>query len=228
MTRALANGPLPRAEGRINLPVVEEALRRVGREFEPINAGLRAQRDPLDNHLIDNMMAGYAFIDTLVADGTDVFAMGNLKNLLELNSLVLCGQPVERGDYAGHIAATERRFYEERGGGIEDVVEWYARHASESVWSHAAGLYTRILSQPQLFIEGNHRTGALVMSYLLVRAGEPPFVLSVANAGAYFDLSTLIRNTDKVGAAGLFALPGLRRRAATFLRDHSDRRYLLS
>ena len=37
------------------------------------------------------MLAGYAFVDTLVADGVDVFALGQLKHLLELNALVLCG-----------------------------------------------------------------------------------------------------------------------------------------
>jgi hypothetical protein len=101
------------------------------------------------------------------------------------------------------------------------------RHDDQSVWSRAAGAYTRILSKPQLTIEGNHRAGALVMSYILVRDGEPPFVLSVENAGAYFDPSTVIRNTAKNSAARLFRLPGNRKRLAALLREHADRRYLL-
>jgi hypothetical protein len=75
------------------------------------------------------------------------------------------------------------------------VLEWHARHEGESAWSRAAGAYVRTLSKPQLFIEGNHRAGALMMSYILVREGRPPFVLSVENAGAYFDPSAVIRNT---------------------------------
>jgi hypothetical protein len=39
-------------------------------------------------------------------------------------------RPAESGirqHYAAHISATERRFYDEREAGIEDVVDWCAR-----------------------------------------------------------------------------------------------------
>jgi hypothetical protein len=200
----------------------------VQRDFDRINQRLSARRDPLDDRVIENMMAGYAFVDTLVSEGVDVFARGNSKHLLELNALVLCGSSAARRDaYASHIEATERRFYEERQGGVQDLVEWHARHEDESAWSRAAGAYVRILSKPQLFIEGNHRAGALVMSCILVRDGQPPFVLSVENAGAYFEPSTVIRNTEKNSPAMLFRLPGIRKRLAALLREHSDRRHLL-
>jgi hypothetical protein len=197
----------------------------VGRAFEPINTGLRSRRDSLESPLIDSMVAGYGFVDRLVTEDIDLFAVGNSRHLLELNRLVLCGQPDARGDYAAHLAATERRFYEERPGGIADLVEWYQIHAGDLVWSRASGVYTRILSKPQLFIEGNHRTGVLVMSYVLLRAGEPPFVLSVENAATYFDLSTAIGSTDRHAAAALFTLPRLRRQLTALLLEYSDRRY---
>jgi Fic family protein len=50
-----------------------------------------------------------------------------------------------------------------------------------------------MLSEPQVFIEGNDRTGALVMSYILAKAGQPPFVLSFANAKPYFESSAQIK-----------------------------------
>jgi hypothetical protein len=90
----------------------------------------------------------------------------------------------------------------------------------------AAGVYVRLLSRPQLFVEGNHRTGALAMSYVLVRENEPPFVLTTQNAATYFDPSTVIQDTPKQGVAMLFRSPGLTRRLATFLMEHADRRYL--
>ena len=174
------------------------------------------------------MIAGYAFVDALLVAGIDVFTMGNLRNLVELNTIVLCGNdPARREQYARHVEATERRFYEERAGGIQDVVEWHARHQTESAWNRAAGAYVRVLSAPQLFVEGNHRTGALLMSYILLAAGHPPFVLSPGNAAAYFDPSTVIRNTGKKSAAMLFRGPALTRRLARLLRDHADPRYLL-
>jgi hypothetical protein len=173
------------------------------------------------------MLAGYAYVDELVAAGTDVFALGNLKHLLELNTLVLYGaSTARRADHAGHLAANERRFYEERAAGVRDVVEWYARNAGESPWDRAAGVYVRMLSTPQLFIEGNHRTGALVMSYVLLRDGRPPFVLSAANAAAYFAPSTVIRHIHKNGPVALFRVPGIRRRLAAFLQAHADPRHV--
>ena len=66
-----------------------------------------------------------------------------------------------------------------------------------------------------------------MLSYILVRDGAPPFVLSAENAGAYFDPSTVIRNTAKNSAAMLFRLPGIRKRLAALLCEHSDRTYLL-
>ena len=217
-----------RAAARLNLATIEASLRRLQTEFGRINAGLSAHRDALDDRVVDNMLAGYAFVDELVAAGTDVFVHGHARHLLELNTLVLCGPSEERRRaHAGHLIATERRFYEEREAGIEDVVEWYARHADEPAWSRAAGVYVRMLSKPQLFIEGNHRSGMLVMSYILLRDGLPPFVLSVKNAAAYFEPSTAIRDISKHSPASLFRAPGIRRRLAALLREHSDPRYLL-
>jgi len=182
----------------------------------------------MSDDVVRRVVAAYAFVDQVIAGGVDLFAMGSHKHILELNRIVLLGaSPGRREEYAHHVEATERRFYEERDGGIQDLVEWYERHRGESVWRRAAGVYLRTLTKPQLFIEGNHRTGALLVSYVLARDGEPPFVLTVDNAGAYFDPSTVIRSTAKRGLATLFRLPVLRHRFAEFLRAHADGRFLL-
>jgi prophage maintenance system killer protein len=180
---------------------VAAALRRVQRDFDAINARLRARREPMSDRVVENMVSGYATVDRLLAAGVDVFAMGSLHHVLELNTVVLCGtDPARREQYARHREATERRFYEQPDGGIRDLVEW------------SAGLFVRMLSTPQLFVEGNHRTGALLMSYVLLRAGLPPFVLTPENAAAYFDPSAAIQGIDKSGAAVVFRLPAITRR----------------
>jgi hypothetical protein len=204
-------------------------LRRVQHGFDVINQRLSARRDPIDDRVIENLLAGYAYVDTLVADDVDVLAMGNLRHLLELNTLVLCGtSPVRRRAYRRHIETTTERFYGEPDGGIGDLVEWGARLARRSVWERAAGIYVRVLSKPQLFSEGNHRTGTLIMSYLLLREGQPPFVLTVANAAAYFAPSPLIRATHKHGVGMSIRMPFVRRRLAALVRASADRRYLLT
>lgn len=196
--------------------------------FEAINGSLRAQREPMSDRVVDNMVSGYAFVDDLLATGVDVFAMGSLRHLLDLNTLVLCGSdPARRAQYARHRDATERRFYEERNGGIRDLVEWYAGHRHDAAWQRAAGIFVRMLSKPQLFVEGNHRTGALLMSYVLMGAGLSPFVLTPENAAAYFDQSAAIRDIEKTSAPALFRLPGIARRLAQVLAAHADGRYMV-
>lgn len=53
-------------------------------------------------------------------------------------------------------------------------------------------------------------------------------MLTVENALAYFDPSTVIRGTNKLGPLALFRLPGIKKRFARFLRDQSGSGYLLT
>jgi hypothetical protein len=212
----------------LNLDAIESALRTVQWAFPEINARLQSVRQSLSDEVIANLLAGYAFIDAAIADGLNLFALGNLKYLLELNRLVLCGTDATKlQDYTDHIDATEAHFYGHDEGSIGSIIEWHAGHEHRSPWRRAAGVYVRMLSEPQLYIEGNHRCGALIMSYLLVRESKPPFVLTVDNAKAYFDPSTVITATKKTSFALLFKLPHLSREFARFLQAQADKRYLL-
>ena len=96
----------------------------------------------------------------------------------------------------------------------------------KSAWRRAAGVYIRILSEPELFIEGNHRTGALVMSYILARDGHPPFVMTVDNAKAFLDWSTYFTTKRKAGLLLRCQMAWLKRRFAAFLKDHSETKFL--
>jgi hypothetical protein len=72
-----------------------------------------------------------------------------------------------------------------------------------------------------LFIEGNHRSGSLIVSYLLLRAGLPPFVLTLDNAKGYYNPSSVIRNSAKHGVKALFELPKIKKKYAAFLEDQA-------
>ena len=53
-------------------------------------------------------------------------------------------------------------------------------------------------------------------------------MLTVDNAKAYFDPSTLVKQTTKTAATLLMKLPRLKRRFADFLKDQADEKYLRS
>ena len=220
--------PQLRVYTRFDLQAIEASLRRTQRSFAAINPSLQVPRDRLDDEVVANMVEGYAYVDALIRDGVNVLALGSLKCLLDINRLVLCGSSdARRRRYASHLQTTERHFYEEREGGVRDLVEWAKDHAGGNVWERAAGVYVRILSKPQLYLEGNHRSGALVVSYVLAREGLPPFVLSPENARTYFDPSSLITNTSKHSLSMVFRMPAVRKRFAAFLKEQSNPGFLL-
>lgn len=212
---------------RLNLKAIERSLREVQQEFPKINDILQSRRDSMTDEVLENMMAGYRFVDWAVSDDTDLLDSRYVAGLLELNHIVLCGRdPNERRVHRKHIQATTERFYRQEEFNVDDILQWYRNHKHESSWKRAAGIYVRILSQPQLYIEGNHRTGALIMSYVLTRDGKAPFVLTVENAKAYFDPSTLVKETTKTTATLLMKLPRMKKRFARFLEHQTDEQYL--
>jgi prophage maintenance system killer protein len=216
------------AQWRLNLTAIEGTLWAVQQDFARINRILMTPRDTLDDRIVANMMAGYAYVDWLLVEGIDLLAIGHSRHLLALNALVLCGtDPKERQDTAAHLAATEQRFYDDAAGGIGSIVDWYALHRGDTVWKRAAGVYVRVLSEPQLFIEGNHRTGALIMSAILAREGAPPFVLTADNAKGYFDPSTQIAKAKRTNIDALFRFPRIKKAFAAFLMEQADDRYLM-
>jgi hypothetical protein len=213
---------------RLHLPAIEASLRAVQQDFEHINRRLETRRDPLSDAVIAHMMAGYRQVDQLLAERVDPFQLGNSKALLELNFLVICGTDrMLRHECAAALAATEERFYAKRDGGFESLVEYLALLEGETVWRRAAAAYIHVLSEPQLYVEGNHRTGALIMSWMLAREGKPPFVLSVDNAKAYFDPSSVTKETRKHSLRMLLTRRKLMKRFAQLLKDGAQKTHLL-
>lgn len=210
------------ATRRLDLAAIESALRDVQQRFAELSKYFTEPRDPFTDEVLHNVLDGYALIDDYVARDINLFDLQQVDLMLEINATVLCGRdPARRVEFAEHLNATEKHFFNNVEGGIKDLYNWYNAYHSESVWKRAAGVYVRILSRPQLFIEGNHRTGSLIVSYLLMRAGLPPFVLSLTNAEGYYNPSSVIRNSAKHGVKALYELPKIKKKYAAFLEEQS-------
>lgn len=212
----------------LDLAAIQRSLEEVLANFDVLNGSLDEPRDPMVEAVIRNMLAGYALVDRLVFEGIDLFDLQQVDWMIEINNTVLCGtDPAERREFASHIEATQKRFFDSELGGIGDLLDWYGEHRGESVWKRAAGVFVRILSKPQLFIEGNHRSASLIVSFLLLREGLPPFVLSRDNAVAFFNPATVIRRMPKKGFSALVKLPKIKKRYAEFLKTQASQRFLL-
>lgn len=212
----------PMVQPRFDLERIEKSLREVQKQLPLLNQKMKPPREQMDDEVVENLLSGYALVNQLLVSDIELLALGSSRYLLELNARVLCGASEQkRQEYTKHILATNRYFYERTDAGIHALMEWYALHRHQSMWHRAAGLYINVLSMPQLFIEGNDRTGTLLMSYILAKEGKEPFVLTTLNAKAYFEFSGLVKTLPANSLTNVFRLSILKNRIANFLKNQS-------
>lgn len=212
---------------QLKLTAIEENLRQVQLNFEDINDTLSMRREHIADVIIENMMSGYAYLNELLAKRVDILKENHKHHALELNYRVLCGTDNKvRFEFGEHLQMTNKRFYSQKECNINKIMKWYKDHKSDSAWRRAAGIYIYLISNPQLFFEGNHRTGALIMSAILTHEGYPPFVLTSENARAYFDPSALAKLTQKDFLGRYYKLPSIAKNFSRFLKEQTDDRFL--
>ena len=169
---------------------------------------------------------GYRHVDQLLKDRVELFRYGGGPAILELNNRVLCGTtPERRLQYTGHLAETQRRFYARDGFG--SIHEWIQRNEGRPTRTFAGGLYVQVVTMPQLFIEGNRRTAALLASYALARGGLPPLVLRPEICDRYDAVTEPCTTIPRGGGIGsALAIQQASRRLSAFLAETEDARFL--
>jgi hypothetical protein len=211
---------------RLHLARIEDELRDVQRHFPAINAALNCRRDDFTDTVRQNMLSAYEFLDAVVGDDLDFFRDEGLEALLQLNHLVLLGRGYDARAFGQHITLTRRQFFDNFRRYVKPIRLWYLKHATENPYKVASQVYVGVLSQPQLYQEGNHRTGALIASGILLQNGCPPFVLTRQNALAYFNPSSEIKFTDKRTIRGKLRLPKYQHEFREFLQQNVNQAYV--
>lgn len=210
----------------LHLGRIDDELRDVQRHFSTINAMLKCRRDDFSDTVRRNMIAAYEFLGSLVEGDLDFFSDEGLEALLQLNHLVLLGKGYDPREFGRHITVTRQQFFSNFRRYVKPIRRWYHKHETANPFKVAAQVYVGVLSQPQLFQEGNHRTGSLIASGILLQNDCPPFVLTRQNAVAYFNPSSEIKFTDKRTVRGKLRLPKYKREFREFLRRNSTRAYV--
>ena len=191
-------------------------LRKIGRKDTPFNADVRAK-----------MMSAYGVLDDLLRKGVEPFSKKSIEEMCELNNLVHYGLDSRlRQEYVKAIVANSEKYYRN----IIPIIDWYENHMKKR--SHplkvAAEVYVAILGHPQLFIEGNHRTGSIISSWINMYHGYPPFVLNVKNAIPYFEPSAEIKKfANKSTWRGRSKLPKYRKSFKDFWERNIDWVYVI-
>lgn len=211
---------------RLHLGRIEDELRDVQLHFPAINALLNSRRDEFTDTVRENMVAAYEFLDSAIQEDLDLFSDQGLEALLQLNHLVLLGRGYDPREFGHHIRVTRRRFFDNFRRYVKPIRRWYYKHHTDNPYKVASQVYVGVLSQPQLFQEGNHRTGSLMASGILLQNGCPPFVLTRKSAIAYFNPSSEIKFTDKRTVRGKLRLPKYQRDFGEFLRQNVNEAYV--
>jgi hypothetical protein len=228
----MMNEQRERVPGRLNLEVIDEALKTVEVHWQEIDDELEARgigrKDtPFTETLRARLMSAFGYVEELLEQGVAPFSPESIEPMLMLNERVHYGTDQQlRIEYAGAIAATREKYYQQ----IGPIRQWYELHSrrGNQPLKKAAEVYVSILGYPQLYVEGNHRTGTLVADWINVYYGYPPFVLSVDNAIAYFAPSAEIKNfAHRSTWRAENQLPKYRKSFLAFWRSHIDERFLV-
>ena len=217
---------------RFNLDNVENSLVGVEKNWKKINDDLDLEklgrRDTFDPVIRGRMMDAYKHLDKLLKKGVEPFSTEGISEILELNNIVLYGFDLKlRLEYNQAILVNSEKFTQY----IAPIEKWYKNHMKgrPHPLKTAAEVYVAILGFPQLFIEGNHRTGNLISNWISMYYGHPPFVLSVDNAVAYFKPSKEIKRfADKSTWRGRARLPKYRDCFKEFWEENIDSKYVES
>lgn len=204
---------------------IQKTLLSVHDSFARINEKLETRREEMTHLMIEQMLLAYDYLNGLLEKRCDLFSAAGLYSMLELNHIVLCGTDVKkRLEYHQHLIETRTRFQK----CAVDIRSWYkARGAKLDPYRKVTEFYAIALSQPQMFIEGNHRTENIIINYLLVTEGRAPFVLDCDNAVEYFDLSARIKYSDRRNLiTQMTAFPKHRKDLALVFERCGDARYL--
>lgn len=230
--REKENNSVQSQPGRLNLDEIDASLKTVEDHWQEIDTqlelhGIGRKDTPFSAAIRGRMMSAFSYLDMLLAQKMPPFSLESIAHMLILNQRVHYGtDQLLMREYASAIEATAEKFYHN----IEPIQQWYERHMKrdDPPLKVAAEIYVAILGYPQLYIEGNHRTGSLIADWITVYYGFPPFVLSVDNAIAYFAPSAEIKSfANKSTWRGQARLPKYRKSFLHFWEHHLDRRFLL-
>jgi len=209
-----------------NIERIQNNFEEVKEKFQEINLKIQVPRDEFNDFVAGNMLLAYEKLNKILISKMNLFSDKNVLEIIELNHTVLCGNDETlRYEFKTHLEATKKKFFE----GLRPVKKWFNKHdGKDSALKVAAEIYVGMLSQPQMFIEGNHRTGSIVASWILLRGGYPPFVLTYKNAESYFNPSSQIKFSDKRVIRDKLKLPKYEKSFKDFLEKNIKKRFMIT
>lgn len=211
---------------RPDLKKIEESYTSVLNNWQKIDdelerSGIGRKDTPFDRMVMANMLSAWEYIDYVIRKKDyDLLSQKGGPDMLEVNHRVHYGLNTElRQEYRKAIDATTEKFTNQVG----PLRKYYRKKIKNQASANkiAAGIYIAILGMPQLYIEGNHRAGSVVASWVNLVHNNAPFVLTVDNAISFFAPAQEIKKFDKYSTwRSLTKLPKYKKEFKRFWKDH--------
>ncbi len=215
---------------RLNLGLIDQSLKSVEAHWKKIDDELDkrkiGRKDAFTPVIRDRLLVAYGYLDKLLEQRAEPFSKDSIIEMLVLNDKVHYGNDLRlQREYSSAAKTSSEQFFQR----VDLISHWYKKHKKRGDHPQklASEVYVSILARPQLFIEGNHRTGNLIANWISVFYGYAPFVLSADNAIAYFDPSAKIKHfANKISMVGKLQLPKYNESFRKFWEKYSDKKYL--
>lgn len=219
---------------RPNLTQIEQSYLEVQKNWHTIDDQLDSLKigrkdTPFDRRLVENMLCAWDYLDYFIRKKDySLLSKKGGPDMLEINNLVHYGTDNDlRLEYQKALSATTEKFTRQ----VKPIRNYYKRKTKQkvSIGGVAAEIYIAILGQPQLYIEGNHRSGSIIASWIHLVHDRPPFVLTRDNAIAFFQPAQEIKKFDKSSRwRSMTKLPKYKKAFKTFWVSNCDERFCLS
>lgn len=216
---------------RPDLKKIEQSYSDVLKNWEKIDADLEhkmiGRKDtPFDSLLMENMLTAWDFIDYVIRKEIDLISVRGWPDMIEVNNRVHYGEDYElRQEYKKAIDAATEKFTSL----IHPIEKYYRKKIRDhaSIYKVAAEVFISILGMPQLFVEGNHRSGSVIASWINLAYRKPPFVLTVDNAVAFFEPAQEIKKFNKRSVwRSVTKLPKYKKDFKIFWKQHCDMEFV--
>jgi hypothetical protein len=216
---------------RPDIKEIEKAYFDVLKNWEKIDDLLDKEKigrkdTPFDQGLMENLLCAWEYLDFFIRkkDYALLSKRGG-PDMLEINNRVHYGlETALRSEYKKAISATAEKFTRH----VKPLRSYYSRKTRNNVSATkiAAEIFISIVGQPQLYIEGNHRSGAIVSSWINLVNDRPPFVLTVDNAISFFKPAQEIKQFDTTSRwRSLTKLPKYKKSFREFWVNHCNERF---
>jgi hypothetical protein len=217
---------------RPDLKKIAESYATVLKDWKKLDDELDLQKigrkdTPFDKTVMENMLTAWEYMDYFIRKKDyDLLSPRGGPDMLEINHRIHYGlNKILREEYQKAIDATTEKFSSQVG----PIRNFYRKNKSSHTSTNkvAAEIYIAILGMPQLYFEGNHRSGSIVASWVNLVNKKPPFVLTVDNAMAFFKPAQEIKKFNKNSVwRSLTKLPKYKKDFKSFWKNYCDMQFV--